>query len=121
MAWLTGYAAPVRNLLAILVTLVACKDHNVEQLDAVKHDVCACKDASCADQAMTRVPTASLRSTPRTRALARDIVDCRAKLEAAERPSTDPDAEGSAQPPAEGSAPPPTGSAAPATTTAPAR
>ncbi|HMG55283.1 MAG TPA: hypothetical protein VK601_17420 [Kofleriaceae bacterium] len=103
----------MRNLLAILVTLVACKDHNVEQLDAVKHDVCACKDASCADQAMTRVPTASLRSTPRTRALARDIVDCRAKLEAAERPSTDPDAEGSA--------PPPTGSAAPATTTAPAR
>jgi hypothetical protein len=41
-------------------------------------------------------------------------VSCRAKLEAAERPSTDPDAEGSAQPPAEGSAAPPT-------TTAPAR
>ena len=106
MAWLTGYAAPVRKLLAILVTLVACTDPGVEQLGAVKRDVCACKDTSCADQAMTRVPGASLKPTPRTQALAKEIMDCRAKLEAAARPSTDPDAEGSAQPPAEGSAAP---------------
>jgi hypothetical protein len=97
---LTGYAAPVRNWLAILVTILvaaaACKDHDVERMEAVKREVCACKDAACADQAMSRVPGASIKSKPRTQALARDMVACRARLEAADRPDTDPDAEGSA-------------------------
>lgn len=111
MAQLTGYAATVRICLAILVTLVACTDHGVERLSEVKRDVCACKDTHCADQAMNEVPKASIRSTPRTQAIAREILECRARLEAAERPSTDPDAEGSA-----GSDDPaaPAGSAAPA-------
>jgi hypothetical protein len=105
VAWLTGYAATVRNWLAILVTLVACKDHDLERLNDVKRDVCACKEASCADQAMTRVPTASIKSTPRSQAIAREIMECRARLEAAARPSTDPDAEGSGEgAPAAGSA-----------------
>ena len=96
MAQLTGYAATVRICLAILVALVACKDQRVERLTEIKRDVCACKDTRCADQAMNEVPKASIRSTPRTRAIARDIMECRARLEAAERPSTDPDAEGGA-------------------------
>lgn len=94
MAKLTGYAATVRICLAILVTLVACKDRDIERLTAVKRDVCACKDSRCADQAMSGVPQATIRSTPRTQAIARDIMDCRAKLEAEERPTTDPDTEG---------------------------
>jgi hypothetical protein len=97
VAQLTGYAAMVRIRLAILVTLVGnlgCTDHSVERLAAIKRDVCACKDANCADQAMSDVPKASIQSTPRTQAIARDILDCRARLEAADRPSTDPDAEG---------------------------
>jgi hypothetical protein len=112
VAWLTSYAASVRNLLAILVTLAACQDHSVEQLEAVKRDVCACKAASCAEQAMNRVP-AAIPSTHRTQAIARDMLECRARLEAGERPTTDPDAESAA--PAEGSAALPaqaTGSAA---------
>ena len=96
VAWLTGYAAAVRTWLAILVTLVACKAHDVEQLNDVKRDVCACKDAQCADQAMERVAKASIKRTPRAQAIAREIMECRARLDAATRPSTDPDAEGSA-------------------------
>jgi hypothetical protein len=96
VAWLTGYAAAVRISLAILVTLVGCKNHDVEQLDAVKAEVCACKTTSCADDAMNRIAKASIPSTLRTQATAREILECRAKLEAAERPTTDPDAEGSA-------------------------
>jgi hypothetical protein len=84
----------VRIPLAILVTLVACKDHDLERLTDVKRDVCACKDTRCADQAMTGVPRATIRSTRRTQAIARDIMECRARLEAAEHPTTDPDAEG---------------------------
>lgn len=101
VAQLTGYAAVVRLRLAFLVTvmgglgggLVGCKDHDVDRLTAIKRNVCDCKDAHCADQAMSEVPKTSIRSTPRTQALARDIMECRARLEAAERPSTDPDAE----------------------------
>lgn len=122
VAQLTGYAAAVRIRLAILVTIVAslggglvgCKDHDVERLTAIKRDVCACKDVHCADQAMSEVPKTSIRSTARTRAIAHDIMDCRARFEAADRPSTDPDAEDSGSAgaaPAE--SPPP--AAAPAT------
>jgi hypothetical protein len=107
----------VRIRPAILVTLVAClaaclvacTDHGVERLTDIKRVVCACKDTRCADQAMSEVPKASIQRTPRTQVIARDIVECRARLEAAERPSTDPDAEtgddGSAAP--AGSAPDP--------------
>ena len=107
MVWLTGYAAPVRTCLAILVTLVACKDRDLETLADIKSDVCACKTASCAEQAMKRVPK-DTKSTRTSRTLAREMMDCLAKLEAAERPSTDPDAEDSAAElvPGEGSAVP---------------
>jgi hypothetical protein len=116
VAQLTGYAEMVRIRLAILVTLVGsvvgslvgCTDHSVERLAGIKRDVCACKDAHCADQAMSDVPKASIRSTPRTQAIAREMLDCRARFEAADRPSTDPDAEGdgSAAPaPSEATAP----------------
>src|SRR3954454_6196052 len=98
MAWHSSQAMlrAVRIRLAILVMLVACTDHGVERLTEVKRDVCACKDTRCADRAMSEVPKASIRSTPRTQAIARDILECRARLEAAERPTTDPDAEGGA-------------------------
>jgi hypothetical protein len=126
VAQLTGYAAVVRIRLAILVTIIAslggclggclvgCKDHDVERLTGIKRDVCACKDVHCADQAMSEVPKTSIQSTARTRAIARDIMDCRARFEAADRPSTDPDAEdsGSAAP---AESPPPAAAAAPAT------
>jgi hypothetical protein len=118
MAWHSSQAMlqAVRICLAILVTLVACKDRGVERLTEVKRSVCACKDTRCADQAMSEVPKASIRSTPRTQAIARDMLECRARLEAAERPSTDPDAEGgsgSGDGSSDGSAVP-AGSAAPA-------
>jgi hypothetical protein len=100
VAWLTSYAAPVRIWLAILVTLAACKDRDLERLDAVKDDVCACKDAGCADRVLAQIEKSRIASTPRTQAIAREIMECRARLEAADRPSTDPDAptEGSAAP-----------------------
>lgn len=96
MAWHSSQAMLrwVHIWLAILVTLVACGDHDVERLTEVKREVCACKDARCADQAMSQVRKMSVQSTPRTQAIAHDMMECRARLEAADRPSTDPDAEG---------------------------
>lgn len=96
MAQLTGYAATVRSLLAILVTLAACNDHGVARLSQIRTKVCACKTASCAEEALKLVPKDAIQSTHRTQGIARDMLDCLAKLQADERPTTDPDAEDSA-------------------------
>ena len=69
-AWrLPRYAAPVLSRIAILVTLVACGEHDTERMTAIK-------------------------STTRIQGLAREMIDCVARLQQAERPSTDPDDEG---------------------------
>jgi len=101
----------VRSWLAILVMLAACDDHGVARLTSIKSEVCACKTASCAEQAMNGVPKETIKSTHRTQAIARDMLDCLAKLQAAERPTTDPDEEDNdADPPA--AIPPPAASSA---------
>lgn len=88
----------MRSWLAILVTLAACHDQELERLTAVKAEVCSCKTASCAEAAIKRLPPGTSESTDRTQAhrrqvLAREMIECLAKLQAAERPITDPDAE----------------------------
>ena len=104
-AWrLPRYAAPVLSRIAILVTLIACGEHDTERMTAIKSKVCACKTASCAEQEMKVVPEQQIKSTPRIQGLARDMMDCVARLQEAERPSTDPDEEAAEPPPAE---PPP--------------
>jgi len=115
----------VRSWLAILVTLTACHDHELERLTAIKAEVCACKTARCAELAMKRLPEGTSEATYHTKAhrmqtIARDMIECLAKLQAAELPITDPDAEDSeAEPPgtAPPAAPPP---ASPPGATAPA-
>jgi hypothetical protein len=94
-AWrLPRYAAPVLSRIAILVTLVACGEHDTERMTAIKSKVCACKTASCAEQEMKVVPDQRIKSTPRIQGLAREMIDCVVRLQDAERPSTDPDEEG---------------------------
>jgi hypothetical protein len=107
VAWLTSYAVPVRSRLAILVTLVACTDHGAASLMKIKDQVCACKTASCAEQAIKLVPQATIQSTHRTQTIARDMLDCLAKRQAAERPITDPDAEPGDEPGPTAAAPSP--------------
>jgi hypothetical protein len=97
VAWLTRYAASVRSWFAVLVLLGACTDHGAEHLARIKSDVCACKTVSCAEDAMKGVPKEAIQSTHRTQTIAREMLDCLAKLTAAERPVTDPDAEDTAE------------------------
>jgi hypothetical protein len=114
---LTGYASQVRCLLAVLVALVACADHDIDGLVSVRDKVCACKTASCAEQEMTHVPSGPIKPTRHAQELARAIQDCLAKRQAAERPTTDPDAEGAADTPEapEPAQPPPSQGAAAST------
>lgn len=96
----TGYARPVRNFVAIAVMLAACRDPGLDQLTAIKTEVCACKTASCAEQALKRVPQGAIKQMARAQEVSRAMIECDAKLIEAERPSTDPDAEDSAASPA---------------------
>jgi hypothetical protein len=111
----------VRSWLAILVTLAACNDPDVERLTAIKANVCACKTASCAEQEMKLVPQSAIKSPHRMQEIARDLLECLARLQAAERPAADPDAEDTAEPPgtpspgAEPPAAPPPGTLPPGT------
>jgi hypothetical protein len=101
-AWrLPRYAAPVLSRIAILVTLIACGEHDTERMTAIKSKVCSCKTASCAEQEMKVVPEQQIKSTSRIQGLAREMMDCVARLQQAERPSTDPDEEGFEPPAAE--------------------
>lgn len=84
----------MRRLFVIWVALVgSCGDSEVERLASIKDQVCACKDAACAETAMKQVPQHDIKSTKRTQKLGREMLDCLAKLYAANAPSTDPDHE----------------------------
>jgi len=81
----------------IFVALLAgCADLETQQLERVKKLVCACKDVKCADTAMKDLPPADPKANHHAQGVARDMLDCLAKLYEAERPVTDPDAAGSA-------------------------
>jgi hypothetical protein len=80
----------------ILVALLAgCADHEAQQLEHVKRLVCACKDAKCAEAAMKDLPQPDTKTNHHAQGIARDMLDCLAKLYENERPVTDPDAPGS--------------------------
>lgn len=81
----------VRRQLVVVVWLLAgCHESQVDKLAAIKARVCACKTASCGEAALKDVPQQSIESTPRTQAVARDMMECLAKLYEAERPSDEP-------------------------------
>ena len=88
-------------IVALAIASAACADHEAAALAHIKARVCACKDVKCAEAALDDVPRPDDKPSFRSQSIARDMLDCYAKLTQAERPSTDPDA------------PPPAGSAAP--------
>jgi hypothetical protein len=88
----------------------ACRDPRLEELQAIRHDVCACKTSACAEAAMKRVPAGDVRSDHVAQKVARDMMKCLSELYDSERPAAGPDAEA---PPAD---PPATPPAAPSAT-----
>lgn len=102
-----------------LAVVPACRDDKLAPLRAVKDEVCACKTAACADEAIKRVPPppGGGSADHRAQKLALAIQDCRVRAYERDRPTQDPDAEVPAEegPAAAGSAAPDSaGSANPA-------
>lgn len=86
----------------------ACRDEGLVELEELKDEVCACKTVACGEAALKRTPQEGVEKNHRSRQIARDMLDCMAKLYTADRPTTDPDAEQPAAPaPAESTAPRP--------------
>ena len=66
--------------LVVLLALAGCDDRERSQLEAVRRDVCACKDVACAETAMKKVPQGDVHATRREQDIARAMLDCLAKL-----------------------------------------
>lgn len=83
----------VRSVICVALAVAAfgCGDRRTAELEHVRDQVCACKTASCADDAMKAIPQHDMPSTPRTQKVARAMLDCLSRLYDAGRPSTDPD------------------------------
>lgn len=84
-------AALVLGAVTALAGLAGCQDAQLTALEAVKAEVCACSTAACAEAALARVPQGTVRATPASRQVARDMLDCVAQRYAAERPQASPD------------------------------
>jgi hypothetical protein len=77
----------------VLVALLGCGNKQVENLEQIRDEVCACKTPQCAQDAMKRVPQDKLKSGRKMQLVAAEMMNCVAKINERDRPSTDPDAE----------------------------
>jgi len=82
-------------VIALVLFATACKDDEVAQLEAIRDEVCACKTILCANTAMKKIDSKKPDVEPSYRAqhVAKLMMECLARLHAAGRPTTDPDAE----------------------------
>jgi hypothetical protein len=82
---------PAAALVVVLVgaRLAACADPGLAQMEDVRASVCRCKNASCVDAALARLPAAAPKELRRARALAAAMQRCIAEL--AETTTTTPD------------------------------
>ncbi len=85
----------VMSRMAVIALALAagCRDPGVVELEAIRDEVCKCTEAKCAEAAMKRVPQKEAPNDHRSQRIAREMMDCLAKLYEAERPATGPDAE----------------------------
>ena len=88
----------LQRVIVVALGLAACRESQVDRLTAIKARMCACKTASCAEAALHEVPQQDIESNHRTQAVARDMMECMARLYEAERPSDDPDDQASGAP-----------------------
>jgi len=79
-----------RWLVLSLALAAGCRDPGIEKLGGIRDRVCACKTASCAEDAMKAVPV-DVTSNHKSQKIAREMMDCLALLYEKERPVTGPD------------------------------
>lgn len=84
----------MRCLLVISIALaVGCRDTELQRLESIRDEVCRCETPACGEEALKKVGEAEVASTQRSQRVARDMMDCLARLYAEDRPATGPDTE----------------------------
>jgi hypothetical protein len=72
---------PAAALVVVVgALLAACADPGLAQMEDVRASVCRCKNASCVDAALARLPAAAPKELRRARALAAAMQRCIAEL-----------------------------------------
>jgi hypothetical protein len=79
-------------VICVALAVSACRDSEVDKLEKIRDEVCACKTARCAESALDRVPKGNVEPSPRAQKVAREMLNCIAQVYEAERPTQDPDA-----------------------------
>ena len=79
-------------VISVALVATACADNEIEKLEKIRDEVCACKTARCAETALERVPKGKVESKPRSQRIAREMLDCLSELYEAGKPTLDPDA-----------------------------
>lgn len=70
--------------LAVLVAVGAgCRDEELDRFEALRAEICRCKTPSCGEETMKKVEQLELEASPRSRRIAREMMDCLAELYAA--------------------------------------
>jgi hypothetical protein len=82
-----------RWIVISLALAAGCRDPGVIELEGIRDEVCKCTDAKCAETAMKKVPSTDVPNNHRSQTIAREMMNCLAKLYEAERPATGPDTE----------------------------
>jgi hypothetical protein len=84
----------MNGFLVISIALaIGCRDEGLARLESVRDKVCACPTPESGETAIKGVPETGVKSTARSQKIARDMMDCLAKLYGKNRPETGPDAE----------------------------
>ncbi len=80
----------VRVIAIAVCTIAACRDPQLEQIKAIRDEVCACRDARCGEDALKKMPAIVGDPSHRARALANEMTTCMSKLYL--KPENTPDA-----------------------------
>jgi hypothetical protein len=81
----------MRRFVITLALLAGCRDEGIAELEGIRDEVCRCKDAKCGEETMKRVASTNVPNSRRSQVIAREMMDCLARLYEAERPTTGPD------------------------------
>jgi hypothetical protein len=79
-------------VICVAPAAAACRDNEAQQMAKVRDQVCACKQRGCAEAALQGVPKGKVQSTPRSQRIAREMLECLARIYDQDRPTLDIDA-----------------------------
>jgi hypothetical protein len=71
---------PARFALLLGISLLACRDPRMDQMQRAREIACQCKDAACVNAALAQLPSAGPKNKARAQRLAAEILQCLAEV-----------------------------------------